>query len=151
MVKFTKTGAVYRPGNGNVIHYQYVNGIYYHVETLDAVVQALERARATHQRIRVYYGDANTGRDWLEEHDVEGDVAISTGPLQVPLPICDSRSHGGGAMLDHCVVKVKWAAGGVLYQHPTYHTGTFAILETEPNNPVRKEGYPHAVDIKERA
>jgi hypothetical protein len=124
MVEFTDTGAIYRPGNGNVIRYKRVNGIFYHVETPDAVVKALEHARASRQRIRVYYGDSKTGRDWLEEHDVEGYVGNSTGPLKVPLLIYNRRCHGGGALLDHCIVKVKWTRGGVLYQHPAYDAGT---------------------------
>jgi hypothetical protein len=145
MVQFTETGAVYAPGNGNVIHYRRVNGIYYHVDTPDGVVAALERARASGRRIRVYYGDAKTGRDWLEEHDVEGRVGNSTGPLKVPLLIFNRRCHGGGAILDHCIVKVAWATGGVLYQHSAYRSARFVIRDIEPGK-LRDMGYTHAVD-----
>lgn len=49
-----------------------VGGIYYYADTPDAVVGALEHARSTQQRIRLYLGDRTTGRDWLEEHDTKG-------------------------------------------------------------------------------
>ena len=37
-VVFSATGAIYRPGNGNVIEYQKAGGVYYHVDTPNAVV-----------------------------------------------------------------------------------------------------------------
>lgn len=150
-VEFTESGAIYRPGNGNVIEYRKVGGIFYHADTPDAVVRALEQARSSRQRIRLYYGDTQTGRDWLEEHDVEGYIGHSTGPLKVPLLIPNRRSHGGPALLDHCIVRIKWSKGGVLYEHPTYHTGTLTIRQIGPNEEVHGEklldlGYTHAVD-----
>jgi hypothetical protein len=86
-VEFTETGAIYRPGNGQTIHYRRVNSIFFHAQTPDAVVQSLESARSRRQRVRLYYGDFQTGRDWLEEHDVEGIIGNSMGPLRVPLLI----------------------------------------------------------------
>jgi hypothetical protein len=133
-VEFTQAGAIYRPGNGNVIEYKRVNGIYYHVDTPDAVIRALEQARSGRQRIRIYYGDRTSGRDWLEEHHVQGYIGNSMGPLKVPLLIQSRRSLGGPALLDHCIVRVKGTTGGVLYQHPTYHTGTLTIRETGPDD-----------------
>lgn len=108
--------------------YQIVNGTSYHIETPVAVVQVLERARQNRTRIHVSYGDATTGRDWLEEWDITGFVGRSIGPVKVPLLIANRRSLGGGAILDHCIVRIRLSAGGgILYQHPTYHYGTLAI------------------------
>ena len=155
-VEFTETGAIYRPGNGNVIEYRKVGGgIYYHKDTPDAVVRALEQARSSRQRVRLYLGDVKTGRDWLEEHDVEGTIGNSLGPLKVPLVVHNRRSLGGPALLDHCIVRIKWTTGGVLYQHPSYHTGTFMIREIGLNDTIGGEnlhalGYTHAVDLNGR-
>jgi len=149
-VEFSESGAIYRPGNGHVIEYRKVNGIYYHKATPDVVVQALEQARARRQRIRIYLGDVTTGRDWLEEHDIEGTIGNSMGPLRIPLLIHSRRSHGGPALLDHCIIRIKRTTGGVLYQHPTYYTGMFTIRQINPDDAIGGEklqdhGLTHAV------
>lgn len=108
--------------------YQVVNGTSYHAETPAAVIEVLERARLNRNRLHISYGDAVTGKDWLEEFDVTGYLGRSTGPIKVPLLIANRRSLGGGAILDHCIVRIRSSAGGrVLYQHPAYHFGTLAI------------------------
>jgi hypothetical protein len=146
-VVFTDDGAIYRPGNGHTIEYRKVGGIYYHVQTPDAVIEALESARSRRQRVRIYLGDAKTGRDWLEECDVTGYIGNSLGPLRVPLLINNRRSTGGSALLDHCIVKIKVTSGTILYQHPSYHLGTFTIREITSGNELRAKGYSHAVDL----
>ena len=151
-VAFTKDGAVYRPGNGNTINYKKVGGIFYHVDTPDAVVEVLERARSCRQRVRLYYGDKTIGKDWLEENDVVGYIGNSIGPLKVPLLIYHRRSHGGCALLDQCLVKIRWTTGGVIYQHPMYHTDMFTVREIGPEEAgydgnLRESGYTHAVDV----
>ena len=153
-VLFTDNGAIYTLGNGNVIDYKRINGIYYHGGTPNPVVQVLERARLCRDRVRIYYGDTETGRDWLEEFDVEGFIGNSIGPLKVPLLICNRRCSGGPALLDHCIVKIKAVGrkGGILYQHADYHTGVFTIREIRPNDKcgglnLSAKGYTHAVDV----
>jgi hypothetical protein len=62
-------------------------------------------------RIIVDYGDIKTGKSWGETYDVSGYVGRSTGSIKVPLLVHNSRSLGGGAMLDHCILTVKTSAG----------------------------------------
>ena len=108
--------------------YNVFNGTSYHVETPAAVVQVLEQARQNRTRIHVSFGDASTGLDWLEEWDINGYVGRSMGPIKVPLLVANRRSTGGGAILDHCIVRIRESAGGgILYRHPSYHYGTLAI------------------------
>jgi hypothetical protein len=109
---------------------QIVNGTTYHDKTPMEVIKILEYNRQHYRvnRLRLSFGDAKTGRDWLEEGDVEGYVGRSTGTTKVPLLIANSRSMGGGAILDHCIVRIKTTAGGtVLWQHPKYNRPTFTI------------------------
>jgi hypothetical protein len=135
--------------------YQIANGTSYHVETPAAVIEVLERARQNRTRIHVSYGDTGTGNDWLEEFDVSGYVGRSMGPVKVPLLVANRRSMGGGAILDHCIVRIRESAGGrILYQHPSYHFGNLAIRpKSEPvllpdgrtlNIDVIRDGQPHA-------
>jgi hypothetical protein len=157
-VEFLNGGAeaVYRPGNGNVIRYRRHDGIYFHVATPLEVVRALNAARQAGTRIRIRLGDTATGRDWLEEFDVEGYVGNSTGPLKVPLLLHNRRSHGGGAILDHCIVRiVETRTGRVHYSHPAYHTGTFTVRGIGPDEAcgdknLQSLGYTHAVDVDGR-
>jgi hypothetical protein len=108
--------------------YKVVNGTYYYPETPVEVIRILERARLNNTRIRLYLGDVQTGRSWLEEYDVEGYVGRSMGPVKIALLVHNRRSLGGGGILTHCVVKVRETNGGrVLYQHPAFHTGEMEI------------------------
>jgi hypothetical protein len=151
-VAFTEDGAIYRLGNGHVIEYRLKNGIYYHSDTPEAVINALELTRSCRRRVRLHYGDAGSGRDWLEEHDVEGYIENSIGPLRVPILVHNRRSHGGGALMDQAIVKIRWTTGGVLYQHTNYRHGEFCIREigleeTFHGGKLRESGYSHAVDV----
>ena len=153
-VLFTEDGAVLTGRSGHAISYKRINGIYYHAGTPDPVINVLERARSCRERIRLYLGGTQTGRDWLEEYDDEGYVGNSVGPLKVPLLIRNRRSSGGPAILDHCIVRIRRTGSNrdVLYQHPAYHTGTFTIRTIEPEERcgevnLSQEGYSHAVDV----
>jgi hypothetical protein len=106
-----------------------VNGTAYHMKTPEAVIRVLENAMASRARIRVFLGDTETGRDWLEEHDVMGYVGRSTGNLQIPLLVNNSRSMGGGALLSHCIIRITIDKQTV-YAHPTYHREHLMVHET---------------------
>lgn len=101
-----------------------VNGTTYHDDTPDRVIEILEMVRGNGTRIQVCLGDRETGKDWEEKYDVVGYVGRSCGEIKVPLLIHNSRSIGGGAIPDHCIVKVMKSKGKrVLWQHPKYHKG----------------------------
>lgn len=126
--------------NGNEIAYQVTElGTYYHAQTNNRIVEVLELARINHKRIKVYYGDVETGRDWCEENDTVGYVGRSTGRIKIPLLVHNERSMGGGGILDNCIVKIKEANGGyMLYQADNYQAPNVAIKESSDI-----EGYTH--------
>ena len=102
--------------------YRQVNGTFYDERTPGEVIRVLESARQNRIRLHISLGNTETGRDWLEEFETHGYIGRSMGPVKVPLLIANRRSLGGGAILDHCVVRIRTAAGGwVLWQHPAYH------------------------------
>ena len=120
------------------IKYKEVKGTSYHVETPSELVSILEIVRALRKRIKFHYGDTKTGRDWNEEYDTAGYIGRSTGNVKIPLLIKTSRSLGGGAILDHCIIKVIDAkTKEVLYQHKNYQV---PIIEIVPSD---MAGYSH--------
>jgi len=86
--------------------YQTVNGTSYHAETSLDVVKWLETSREREQRIRLFYGNVETGICWNEEFYTIGHVGRSTGSQKIPLLIYNSRSIGGGGILDHCIIRI---------------------------------------------
>lgn len=109
--------------NDNGIKFKIINNTAYHEETPDQVVTILDNAISSKYRVRLHYGDVKTGRDWQEIYDIEGYIGRSTGTLKIPLLVHNSRSLGGGAILDHCIVKITTTRKPrrTLYQHPDYH------------------------------
>jgi len=104
--------------------YTIVDGTAFNKDTPRSVIDIMNRFLHTKKRLRLYYGDPNTGRDWGETHDIEGYIGRSTGQYKVPLLIANRRSMGGGAILTANIVKIEYANkkdGGVLLRHPNYH------------------------------
>lgn len=103
-----------------------VNGTYYHDDTPDEVIRVLENARIKGTRVRVFYGDTKTGRDWCEEYDTLGVIGRSTGEQKIPLLIPSSQAIGGGGILDHCIVRITIDKRD-RYKHPSYHIGKLVV------------------------
>lgn len=122
----------------------------FHPETPERVKRALtSHCGFRHLRIRIWYGDTKTGTAWMDENDVIGSVGKSTGTQPIPSLIANSRSLGGGAILDHCIVRIDGVNSGTLYRHPafnnpadraTFHPSTMEGYECE----VRIDGEVHA-------
>lgn len=98
-------------------------GTFYHRETPDEIIEILERARAERTRIRIWYGDVKTGRAWGDSE--QGRLGRSGGPVKCPIILNNRRSIGGGALLDHCIVKVEHSnkrRGGAIWIHQSFNT-----------------------------
>ncbi len=98
-------GAAHEPPR-EIVYKPAASGVWYHAQTPKAVVDALEEARRLDETVRVFYGDAKTGKDWLETNDVKGKLGRSMGPVKAPLLLASPRAASGAALLDHCVVKL---------------------------------------------
>jgi hypothetical protein len=116
------------------VEYRIIGGTAYHADTPYEVVDLLDTYMHNGTRIRIFYGDVKTGKDWMEEHDTMGRIGRSTGELKVPLIINSARSFGGGALLDNRIVRITVDKQDV-YKHPKYHTGTIDVS----NNPQAQE------------
>jgi len=98
--------------------YKEVNGTFYDVRTSDNVVNVLENCRRNGTRIILDYGDTTTGKSWNEVYDITGRLGRSTGNIKIPILLHNTRSIGGTAILDHCIIGIKESKGGrVLYSY----------------------------------
>lgn len=114
-------------GNGHCVHYRRLaSGTCYHVETPEPVIEVLETVRQNQRKVRLYYGNTQTGQSWFDEHDVIGRIGRSTGPIKVPLLI-EPGEIGGPALLDHCIIRVD-SPRTTLYQHQQFRTGAFMLV-----------------------
>jgi hypothetical protein len=96
-----------------------INGTTYNDKTPAALVQALESARLSGLRVRLFFGDSETGADWAEENDVCGYIGRSCGTVKVPLLLHNQRSVGGREIMDNCVVRLQ-IGGRDVWRHPGY-------------------------------
>ncbi|MFC0903820.1 hypothetical protein ACFHWD_03830 [Clostridium sp. MT-14] len=128
--------------NGNIIEYKIINETAYHADTDKKVIDILENTRMSNQRIRLFYGDIKTGRDWMEEYDTIGYIGRSTGKIKIPLLVKTNKSYGGGAILDDCIVKITLDKK-IIYQHPKYHLPKINILDAVES--LIKDGYKTSV------
>ena len=58
------------------------------------------------RRVRIWYGDTETGRSWNVESEFSGTIGRSTGKIAIPLLLKNSRSYGGGALLDDFIIRI---------------------------------------------
>lgn len=94
--------------------YVEVNGTSYDSRTPKLVIDLLEKARQTKQRVRLFYGDPKTGKKWADPIANRGTIGRSTGSQKIPLLVKNSRSMGGEAILDYCIVEIQESAGGIV-------------------------------------
>lgn len=116
--------------------YKVYGGTWFHAGTDDEVAVRLEIARVNNTRVRVYYGDKDTGRSWLDEWHMMGTIGRSCGQIKIPLMIASARSMGGPGLLEHCIVAIqdvktkRWE-----YRHPKFFVPPMAVREIEkPGN-----------------
>lgn len=111
-----------------------------HPEIDDKLKLQLEFLYRAHIRVRIYYGDTVSGRDWNEEWMNFGYICRSTGTEKIPILVCNSRSIGGPAVLTNCIVKLAYASGGqVVWAHPKYFCNPHMI------QPSAEPGYAEEV------
>lgn len=104
---------------------------WFDVGTPEGVRSALESARRSGQRVRLFYGDTETGKAWPEENDVAGTIGRSMGPMKVPLIIANARSSGGPAILVSSIVAIAIGPNRFSYRHPQFSVGQWAVIDSD--------------------
>ena len=111
--------------------YKILNGISYHINTSNEVINVLDECYRYNKKVRLYYGDTKTGKTWNDEHDMRGHIGRSTGTIKIPL-IVHPLSYGGPALLDHCILKIV-SNGKTLYQHKKFQQPDVTIKQRKCN------------------
>lgn len=127
--------------------YKITNGTFYNVNTNDEVIRVLENSRMNNKRIRIFYGNTETGKDWMEVYDTIGTIGRSCGAIKIPLLIKSSRSYSGGAILDHCIVKIT-IDKRVVYKNQKYYLPDMEVREAD--NALKELGYFYSVFADEK-
>ena len=108
-----------------------LSGTAYNPNTPDEVINALEYSRKSQVKVKIYYGDVETGRNWNEERDTIGIIGRSCGDIKIPILLSNSGSIGGVGVLDHCIIKIKTTSGNVLYQAYNFQESKFEIFPSD--------------------
>lgn len=104
--------------------------IEYSEGTPDQVKIILEKELHSRNRIRLFYGDIETGQDWEEEYDMMGYIGRSTGTKPILLLIHNTRCYGGPGILTNCIVKIT-KNGNTLYQNTNYHHKQHNVIASD--------------------
>lgn len=115
---------------------------YFDTEGNENVLKILEDANRNHTKLRVWYGDKKTGRDWGEIYDTFGYIGRSCGTKKIPLLLKRKDSMWGGAILADCIVKITIDKKCV-YQHPMFNQPKYRIEEASKS--LQKNGYGFSV------
>lgn len=122
----------------------FVNRTWFEPGTADAVQLILEKYRRNRGLVRLFLGDASTGRDWMEESDVVGYVGRSTGVMKIPLLMLPGESCGLG-ILTACVLRIMDVMGNKeIWRSPVYQVPNLSI-EPELDPAMTKQGYAYSV------
>lgn len=116
------------------------NQTWFEMGTPDKVKQVLEQYRISKKRLRLFYGNPETGKGWNDEHDVLGTVGRSTGSIKIPLLIEKKASRGGSAILCENILRIVDASTKQeVYRNPVYKSPAFEI------EAINLKGFTHSV------
>jgi hypothetical protein len=116
------------------------------------VQKILEDARESRHILRLFVGDAETGRDWCEENDVIGRIGRTGGILKTPILLEPLREHGdirfadgGGAISTASILRIAdVTTNEELYRAPNYQLPQLVLGETSAE--LQAKGYDYSVN-----
>lgn len=118
-------------------------GTWFDPDTPKKARTLLEQYRKSRAKVRVFYGDTKTGRDWMEEYDMVGHIGRSGGSMKIPLLISEGE-HGGLGLLDSCIVRmIDVETRKEVYCHPRYHLPEMEIRPLDGD--LAAKGYTYGV------
>lgn len=131
-------------GNGNIIYYVEKNGMYFEVGIFlgrenklkvyknvnNSLMNILLNSFAYRFRIRIWYGDQETGRSWNEQYDTMGRIGRTTGNIKIPILVKNSRSWGGEVVLVGSIIRIDAIEDKrTLWEVPNFHVEDMKVYE----------------------
>lgn len=96
------------------------------------VARILTNIHRSDARIRLFYGDPQTGEDSMEEYDIIGAVGCTTG-VPSPILVANKRSSRGSLIFCENVLKIT-CDKQVLWQASNYHLPRLFVVQTVSDN-----------------
>jgi hypothetical protein len=93
---------------------------YFESGTDPKVARILERYRDSGDRVRLIFGNPETGESWLEEHDVLGRIGRTTGGWKAPILVPDGEIGGGIISTSRVLAIIDQSTGGVKWRHENF-------------------------------
>ena len=100
-------------------------GTWYTADTDPEVMMVLDELIQDHvvrgpvPRVKIDFGDTETGKSWEEEFDTTGYVGRTIGPIKSPILLYNRRSIGGCIILANRILSIDYSnkkVGGNLYK-----------------------------------
>lgn len=106
--------------------------IWYDLRTPGTVKAVLETVRLSGQRIRLFYGDPQSGRAWLRDRHLVGILGHSEGAMLMPVLFFSKQATKGNPVLAHEIVRIMDVTSRAdLYRHPRFHLPAMKITPFE--------------------
>lgn len=107
--------------------------LYFDKETDIEAAMVLNSLWRSKKRVKIYYGDKETGKNWYETYDIFGRIGRTTGTKKAPILVYSKRSYGGGLISTNCILAIRESSikGAFLYQHPNFVKPTVKIVKEE--------------------
>ena len=131
----------------NKQYYTTVNGTSYDINTDKKIVSILDDAIINRKRLKLDYGNTETGENWNECYDIIGRIGRSTGTIKIPLLILTSRSYGGGAILDSSIIKITDKKTGIIGHRKT----NYIVLKSFPKTSWTNHYVMFFTDLEKKA
>lgn len=104
-----------------------MNDVFYNESNApEKVMDILADANKHRDKLRIWYGNPETGKDYGEIHDIFGYIGRTTGTKKIPILLKRRDSSGGGAILTNNIVKIT-KDKKVIYQHPNFCLAEYVI------------------------
>jgi len=123
--------------------YKKVGETYFKKETDEKIADLLNELIDSGQRVRIFYGDRRTGRDFCKRYDTIGYIRRTTGEVPQAILLKDKRGFDGVPIAEQNIVKITIRKKTV-YQHPHYHirlkikerAGKFSLYKYDDKEPL---------------